>query len=71
MYATGTGLDNESNNTNLSGHKTYKYKVNGGSFVGGDKYTVSVQGKTAITFIACDYAGNGMAAAAPGQQKHR
>ena len=58
VYATGTGLDNESNNTNLSGHKTYKYKVNGGSFVGGDKYTVSVQGKTAITFIACDYAGN-------------
>lgn len=58
VYATGTGLDNESNNTNLSGHKTYKYKVNGGSFVGGDKYTVSAQGKTSITFIACDYAGN-------------
>lgn len=58
VYATGSGRDSLTNGIDLAGHKTYKYKYNGGNWTNGDTYKVTKQGKSTIEFIACDHADN-------------
>ena len=58
VYATGSGRDNLTNGVDLAGHKTYKYKYNSGKWIEGSTYKVIKQGKSTISFIACDHADN-------------
>ena len=52
VYATGSGTDS------MSGHKNYRYKVNNGSWIEKNSVDIKDDGKTSVSFSACDQAEN-------------